>query len=148
VDVVELIDGSNKLVAVFGNWPSFHDAEVLWIKLDRHPVPGHIGPTFDAVIHAFEMTSEVNSQGCYVLRNHVLVHLRFRDVVGLQLDGFNFQNVLCGLDISKLTEPPEEGGEFEVVFGSSYGVQAAFQCDGVEVVAVTPCNEVGEAIPI
>ena len=146
MDVVELIGDSDKVVAVFGCWPSFHDAEVLWMKLDRRPVPGGIGPTLDTGIHAFEMTSELNPEGYYVLRNHVLVHMRFRDVVGLRLDGFNFQNVLCVLEISKLSKPSDEGSKFDVEFGSTYGVQATFQCGGIRVVAVTPCNASGETI--
>src|SRR5690349_8078454 len=91
---IGLIAGAHKLVEVFGYWPSFHDSEVLWVRLDRKPTGDGYGPTLEVLVHTFEMTSEVNSGGHYVLRNHVLVHLQFLDVVELHMDGFNHQNAL------------------------------------------------------
>src|SRR5262252_5018393 len=100
MDAVDRIPGADKLIAVFGYWPSFHDAEVHSMNLDRRPQADGYGPTLEAMIHAFEMNSEVGADGCYVLRHHVLVHFRFHDVVELQLEAFNCQNVLYGLHIS------------------------------------------------
>jgi hypothetical protein len=128
MDIIEQIAGSEKLLAVFGDWPSFHDAEVLWMKLDRQPHGEGNGPTVDVLIHVFEMTSEINPEGYYVLRHHTLVHLRFREVVELRLDGFNIQNSLSELQISDLRERQWERIWFDVLFASSYGVQATFQC--------------------
>jgi hypothetical protein len=142
----EDILGNEKLTAVFGYWPSFHDAEVLWLRLDRQGVGDGRGPTLEAVIHAFEITPEVGPDGYYVLRHHVLVHLRFHDVVELRLDGFNQQNALFGLSITDLTQREWEHVRFEVSFDSSFGVGAAFQCHEIEVVTVTACDKNGVAV--
>lgn len=136
--------GAEKLVSIFGYWPSFHDAEVVWMKLDRRPHAEGYGPTLEALVHTFEITSEVGSNGSYVLRHHVLIHLRFSDVVELRLEGFNFQNALMGLTFAGLRERQWEHIHFQVRFDSSHGVDASFQCHAVEVLSVTPCNSSGE----
>jgi hypothetical protein len=147
VEVVEGIAGAEQLVAVFGYLPSFHDAEVLWLRLDRRAHgDGCYGPTLEALVHAFEMTSEVGADGNYVLRHHVLVHLRFLDVVELQLDGFNYQNALMGLTLTDLRDRQMERVRWAAHFDSAFGVDASFQCYAVEVVSVVPCDKAGELI--
>ncbi|HJT75571.1 MAG TPA: Imm50 family immunity protein [Gemmataceae bacterium] len=146
MDVIERIGGAEKLVAVFGYWPSFHDAEVLWSHLDRQPHGEGYGPTLEALVHVFEITSEVGPDGCYVLRHHVLVHFRFLDVVELRLEGFNHQNALFGLGIADLRERQWEYIQFEVRFDSANGVDALFRCHAIEVVSVTPCSKAGKPI--
>jgi hypothetical protein len=147
MDVLDSIVSADTLVAAFGHWPSFHDAEVVWIRLDRRPCGAGDGPTLEALVHVFETTGEVGSDGCYVRRHHVLVHLRFRDVAGLRLEGFNQQNALFGLAISHLGERQGEHVQFDARFDPAYGVDGSFQCQAVEVVTVTPCSENGEPIP-
>jgi hypothetical protein len=145
VELVDRIPGAEQLLAVFGYWPSFHDAEVLWLRLDRRAhCEGCYGPTLEVLVHAFEMTSEVGADGCYVLRHHVLVLLRFRDVVELQLDGFNYQNALMGLTLTDLRDRQMEHVQWAVRFDSAFGVDASFQCYTVEVVSVVPCTKGGE----
>jgi hypothetical protein len=147
VESVDGITGAEQLVAVFGYWPSFHDAEVLWLRLDRcaHG-DGCYGPMLEVVVHAFEMTSEVGPDGHYVLRHHVLVHLRFLDVVELRLDGFNFQNALMGLTLTDLRDAQMERVRWAAHLDSAFGVNASFQCYAVEVVSVVPCSKAGEPI--
>jgi len=91
MQTVHRISGAEKLIAVFGHWPSFHDAEVIWLKLDRRSNGKEHGPTLEAQIHAWEMTNEVDEHGYYVLRHHVLVSLKFLDVEELRLNDFNHQ---------------------------------------------------------
>src|SRR5690606_5560362 len=55
----------------FGCWPSLHDAEVLSINFDRGV--GKAGPLITAVVHAFQMTPDVDSKGFYKLIKHCLI---------------------------------------------------------------------------
>jgi hypothetical protein len=142
-NVVGRIVGREKLLAIFGYWPSFHDAEVVWLNLDRGKNDERLGPTLETQVHAFETTKEVDEKGFYVLRHHVLVHFRFQDVVDLSLEGFNHQNALFGLEISDLTERQWEHIFFQVRFYSSHGMGPSFQCHAIEVVEVRPCDEKG-----
>jgi hypothetical protein len=145
VEDVDRIPGAEQLVAVFGYWPSFHDAEVLWLRLDRRAtIEGYFGPTLEALVHAFEMTNEVGADGSYVLRHHVLVHLRFSDVVELQLEEFNYQNAFMGLTLTDLRDRQMERVRWAVRFDSAFGVDATFQCYAVEVVGVALCDKSGE----
>ena len=144
MDPLQRIIGVEKLSDIFGGcWPMFHDAEVIWIRLDRGCISSGVGPTLEALIHAFEMTNEVGQDGYFVLRNHVHVRMRFQDVEELRLDGFNYQNVLFGLSISNLDKPNEQDSDLQVRFDSSFGVEATFQCRTVEVVSVDPCGKDG-----
>lgn len=142
------IEGAEKLVDIFGYWPSFHDAEVLWMRLDRRPLCDNCyGPILETLIHAFEITDKVGPDGSYVLRHHVLVHLRFHEVAGIKMDGFNHQNVLSGLSISDLRERQMERIQFEAEFDSLYGVSASLYCHRVEVASVTPCTKDATPLP-
>src|SRR5262249_23189702 len=146
MDKTQHIVGAEKLVAVFGYWPSFHDAEVLWVRLNRQPRDEGYGPTLESMIHAFEMTSEVDANGCYVLRHHVLFHFRFHDVVELELDGFNHQNAILGLKLVDLRDRQMERVQWEIEFDAAFGMGASFQCYKVEIVRVVPCSKSGEPI--
>jgi len=148
MDKFDRIEGAEKLTGVFGYWPSFHDSEVMWIRIDRRPVcDGSYGPVLEALIHTFEITNDVSPDGRSVLRHHVLVHFRFHDVDGVRLEDFNHQNVLYGLSISDIRERQMERIHFEVGFDSSFGVSGSFQCHRVEVMQVTPCTKDAATFP-
>jgi hypothetical protein len=135
MDSFDRIEGAEKLIGVFGYWHSFHDAEVLWMRLDRRPTcDGCYGPSLETLIHASD------------LRNHALVHFRFHDVKGITLDGFNQQNMLHGLSISDIRGHQLERIRFEVGFCSWFGVNASLQCYHVEIVDVIPCTQ--DAAPL
>jgi hypothetical protein len=140
---MEEIVGADQLIAVFGYWPSFHDAEVLWIRLERSTHAENYGPTFEALVHAFEITSEIDPAGYFVLRHHTLVHLRFENVVNLLLEGFNDQNALMGLGIKDIRQRQMERIWWEVTFDPAWGVAASFQCNSIEVLSVIPCDKDG-----
>jgi hypothetical protein len=143
MEIQDRIVGAEKLTAVFGYWPSFHDAEVVWIHLDRGGQFGAAGPTFEVLVHTFEITSNADASGILALRHHVLVHLRFRAVEDLKLEEFNHQNALFGLDIAEVPVAQSNGNRFQVRFDPAYGIWASFQCRDVECVQVTPCDEDG-----
>lgn len=61
------------VLRAFGNWPSFHDAGLREV---RRTDDGGLTLT----LHAFEMTSEVDAKGYFVLTRHHRIRLRFEDV--------------------------------------------------------------------
>src|SRR5438067_12714001 len=66
------LDKHQALLDFFGYWPSFRDANVLSYV---GPAPGR--STVDLTLHTWEMTSEVDAKGYFVLRKHVLVAFHF-----------------------------------------------------------------------
>lgn len=119
----------------FGGWPSLHDAEVLSINFDRGE--GEAGPLITAVIHAFEMTSDVNSKGFYKLIKHCLIKFRFERVEENSLKWFNHQNVIEDIFLN-----PAKGASGQdligVEFSSIYGVQLDFKCQSAKVLSIEP----------
>ena len=126
---------ASTLESVFGRWPSFHDAEVLRLSLDRS---GEEGPTLDVVIHVFERTTAIDAKGFYVLKNHTEATFRFTDVVLSRLQWFNRQNVLSSLEVEELDPTVNEGRRFRLEMPSSYGMEAQFECRRAIVLNVQP----------
>jgi hypothetical protein len=139
--IESLVKGSEKLLAIFGRWPSFHDAEVMEIRLSRNPKgPGgkrDRRAELIARIHVWESTSELDSRGYYVLKNHTMVTVGFSDVQELKLEGFNHQNVIFGLTIQPVETANSNDSKFHVEFDPSFGVDAIFDCATVEILDAT-----------
>ncbi len=135
------IENEEVLIGRFGRWPSFHDAEVIRARFERE---GSDAPFMESDIHVFEMTSEVDSSGHYVLKNHTLVTLRFCNVGLEEFKWWNNQNVLSGLYIGPVEEKGSHDREdwtIEVVFGSSYGCEAKLVCTAIKVIEAKDFTE-------
>ncbi|QIN78034.1 hypothetical protein GBA65_05335 [Rubrobacter marinus] len=130
------IKNAQALTGPFGRWPSFHDAEVVSVLLDRR---GDEGPTLTAEILVFG-TGQTDERGSRAKGTEVLATLRFSSVELHDLVEFNRQNVLFSLELSEL-EPKGGGRRYRVDMNPSYGCGASFECRAVEVVSVDPPDE-------
>lgn len=124
------IEGVEKVKAIYGDWPSFHDAEVWGLSFERVP----LGFSVVAVIHVFQSTSDVDAKGYCVLKDHSRVRIRFDCCSDVSLDGFNQQNVLFGLDISEPENAPLDC-RFQVRLDTSYGLSGTLRCRNIVVEA-------------
>ena len=111
------IPGAEEVVAWFGYWPTFHDAEVVSINLDRKS-------GCRLVINAFRMTSALDEEGKYVCAKHAIVTFVLEGfpmdengIVNNRIDSFNQQNVLSSLWINRIPEG------YEMVLEGCYGVE-------------------------
>lgn len=138
---INQIVGSTGLIERFGAWPTFHDAEVLRVGLDRS---GANGPTAEMLIHTWMMTDEVDDRGCYVLEKHTLVRLVFQGIQVCELSEFNHQNVLFGLGIER--ESIDGEVMFRVTLDPSFGLAGSIVCRGLVVADVRPCDATGQAL--
>ena len=129
------IAGAEQLVAIFGYWPTFHDAEVVRFCLARSADFAD-GPLVEADVHVFEITDQVTPNGLLALRHHSLVTFRFTGVDSLQVSEFNNQNALWSLDIEDIRARQLELLAYEVSFSPSFGMNATFLCRTAEVLAV------------
>ena len=99
VDLLLEVPGGPLLLQWFGGRvPSFHDAEVVTLTLDRE------GSGCSIRIHTFEMTPDIDAKGFFVLKNHLVVCFRLSEVVNLELGEFNHQNVIDGLSLSRTAD--------------------------------------------
>ena len=137
-----IIDGSKKLTDIFGYWPSFHDAEVLELTLWRGDVEPdasrYIFPVLNVSLHLWELLTNPDP---LVTRHHTLAKLRFYDVNEFRMEGFNHQNAILGLSITREQRAEGPSPIFAVHFDPAHGMGATFTCGRVEVVDATPCSE-------
>ena len=102
----------------FGFWPSFHDAEVVRLHLNRRGFS-------KLAVHTWEMTKNLDSKGCYELVKHVVVEFILEDVSDLSLESFSGQNVIFGLAIDKI----ETG--FRLTLDPCYGLSGSIVAQSV-----------------
>ena len=127
------IQNGEALVAIFGCWPSFHDAELLAVRLESDK--SHYG-ALEADVHVFEMTREVDERGCFVLKNHSLVRFRFRGLADVELDDFKSSNVLSSLEIDDIEVIDNQRCPYSVVFDAILGCELSFKCQEIAVLSV------------
>jgi hypothetical protein len=137
MEVQDKIKNAHLLTSIFGYFPSFHDAMVFRMTLDRGD-RGDFDPSLEALIHVFEGTREINESGHYRLKNHVLVLFRFSKIVDLKLADFNQQNALQHLEITNLSDRDRDKVKFKIVFDGIFGVTASFHCHSVSIESVEP----------
>jgi hypothetical protein len=106
VAVETFIKGSEKLLEIFGYWPSFHDAEIINLHLWRGNVDSEKNlyqfPVLTLDVHHWELTNQVDAKGYFVLQHHTRTTLTFSDVQTVQLNDFNHQNAILDLSIKRL----------------------------------------------
>lgn len=104
--------GEGKVTALFGEWPSFHDAEVISATCES--TDGHVSVTI-------------------VLRATLAdVTIRFHDCDDVRLDDFGRQNVLFSLEVAATEDL------VMITFDSSIGLEGGLRCRQVEAVEVRP----------
>jgi hypothetical protein len=153
------IENSQAITEIFGHWPTFHDAWIHELKLsiaDGEPwVPGSVAPVLELRVHVFEMTKDVDEDGYFVLTKHTLTNLQFRNVEGLQLTNFSYQNAILELILG--IEPmtyrhgggPAEGpppNVLTVKIEPSCGLSGEFKCQSAAVISAEPCDEYGHLL--
>jgi hypothetical protein len=119
------IEGAQIVLNWFGYWPSFHDAEVVSILLDR-------SGKSKVRVHAFEMTSEVDANGYFVSTKHAIITFELEGFVSdetgsTHLNWFNHQNVLSGASVRQVV------GGYELVLDGIYGVDGSLYCEKLNV---------------
>jgi hypothetical protein len=104
------VPGAAEIVNWFGHWPTFHDAEILSIELNR-------SGTSTLKVHTFATSKELDARGYFITNKHAVVSFLLDGICALQLDGFNHQNVIFDLGINK----HDDG--YELVLGGCNGVE-------------------------
>jgi hypothetical protein len=128
------ITNYQSVVNFLGGWPSFDDFEVVSILLERGEPDGSIEHSLTILFSAFRGDVPPGSPG----RGNCLITLRFTGFENLKLEGFNHQNAINGLVVSSKWSGCLKREVFDVRVIRGFGVGAAFECDAIEVVSVTP----------
>ncbi len=129
------IQNEHLLTDIFGSFPSFHDAEVLSLVLDKGEGRGN---WLETLIHVFRITKEVDDENRLVTKDHVVVKFRFSSILNLRIDEFFQQNVLWNLEIKQTSDREKAHVKFKVVFNASVGMSAEFHCEAISIESVEP----------
>jgi len=114
------IPGAQELAEWFGSWPSFHDAEVLSVELNR------TGPS-KVSVHTWAITDKIDSRGFYVCERNCIVTFWIEDLSAVQLAHFNNQNALSDLDFYK------KDGDFVLYFAPAHGLDGEIHAKSVRI---------------
>jgi hypothetical protein len=114
------LEGGIALCAWFESVPSFHDATLRELEL-RQGAPSRL------VAHAFQMTSEVDAHGYFVLTKHVDVTFSIFELIEVQLFDFTEAGIIFALSIE--IDPDGTTLSFE----SGYGVHGRIKAKRIVV---------------
>jgi Immunity protein 50 len=127
------IPGGAELLSWFGQVPSFHDAEIMSLELNRR------GPSY-LKIHGWIMNEKTDEEGHLVPKKHSVVTFELDQIIDLRLEGFSSQNVIYGLSIRHADPDPERApnysetgrpDDFEVTLEPCYGMDGLIRCRSI-----------------
>jgi immunity protein 50 of polymorphic toxin system len=86
--------GADAVVAWFGRWPSFHDAEILSLHINR-------GGLSVLRIYTWNPSTKVDRRGHFVKQREAILAFEFAGIKNLRLEGehADTQNVIRGFTI-------------------------------------------------
>jgi hypothetical protein len=121
--IYEKIPGGPELLAWFGGEPSFHDAEIISLSLNRTGISV-------LEVCGWLTTGAVDADGYLVLEKHAVVTFSVEGIIDLRLDGFSRQNVIYGLVLRRAKDrgranyyaAPAEPEDIEIELLPCYGL--------------------------
>lgn len=125
------IRNSEKLTAIFGRWPSFHDGWLRQVTFE----PSH-DCVMDFEIH--EMTNQVDAKGFYVLTKHTRTTIRFGECESLQIESGFAGCIIFELKLNPTQLEIRKKPGWAVELGSSTDFKLNLKCATVEVVEAVP----------
>lgn len=112
-DIAATLDGSQAVIQWFGAWPSFHDAEIIYLRLAR------AGPS------ALRLYP-------YYPEKPAMVDFILEEVTDLELADFSSQNVISSLGAETVVDQTEEKA-IRLTFGPCYGLAGRIDAKHVRV---------------
>ena len=83
-DLHRMVEGHEAVIGWFGEWPSFHDAEVLSLRLNR-------SATSSLEVLTWRTRSETNDAGHYVRDKFAVITFSLESISSLELTEFNIK---------------------------------------------------------
>jgi hypothetical protein len=114
------IDGAQSLYDWFGYWPSFHDAEILYLHLNRTGLS-------QMAVHTWHMSNRTDAESFYILEKHVVVDFALQSISDLELVQFSHQNVLSNLSVEKKND------RFALILWPCYGLAGRIEVSKISI---------------
>ena len=130
MNIENYINNYDLVLKTMGRWPNFHDSVVMKIERDEN--------SCSVDIHVFDMTSQVDKDGYYILRNHHRIVILMTGVIENSLYDEDQKDILFGLEIEKNDD------KFTIIFDSVMDLGGVVKFQGIKVVQVFPCDKDGK----
>lgn len=127
-DLHRMVEGHEAVIGWFGEWPSFHDAEVLSLRLNR-------SATSSLEVLTWRTRSETNDAGHYVRDKFAVITFSLESISSLELTEFNHQNVIGELTLEKVE------GKIRLHLYPCYGLNGYLEAHSVRV-EIRPTEEI------
>lgn len=136
-DARSLVENAAPVVALYGRWPTFHDADLLRLTLDL-VTSSRDGARCEVTLLAFRMTDQVDARGQYVLTDYALVTLGFENVYVACLPEFEIAGLyqIFGLTIEAADGALSSGRKLRVAIGPVAGAEGVLYCDRASVLSL------------
>lgn len=131
----DYITNHGAVIAFYGRWPSFHDAQVPAYKK-----PTADDPSLSLTLHTWRMTEQVDPKGYFVLKDHSLVSFGFDGIFDADMDSFQPGNILFGMSFLRF----DDSASFRVELDSVMDMSGAFSASSGRVVSIIPCDPNGK----
>lgn len=135
------IQGTEKVIAAFGSWPCFHDAEVISFSAERELPVRKGGTVARLAVHVREYETVGEGTVDYDIKEtkSVLIRFLFRGACDFEISDFNLQNVIDAIDVS-LAEA-NDSADLKVTLEPIWGFGGSLRCESIEI-------EAAEILPI
>ena len=138
-EIYRRVTGFERVTGFFGYWPSFHDAEIVSLLLERTGRPEHYeGPVVTMKLATREWRHDP-ATGRTVTHRNAVVEFRFTSAEGFHLAGFDYQNAIDSLELRPAGDE-RFPGRLRVSFRPGTGVAGSFSAEA-GVTDVAPLSE-------
>lgn len=120
MNVFDQLPGGAELCNWYGGVPSFHDAEIIELRLHRTE-PSSLR------IRTWKMTGNVDDEGMFVIEKRMVVAFILEEITDLELSGFNQQNVIDGLFVS------QNSAGFQLVLEHIWGLSGSITAQRIKI---------------
>jgi len=127
---------SESVVAAFGCWPTFCEAEVISFSVER-ALPYRNGSSLARMaihVREYKTVGEGSVDFAHVLTKSILVRFAFDGISEVEFSEFNHQNVIQDLLVSQDKEVKD--GRLLVEVESIWGFGGGFRCSAARVESV------------
>ena len=134
------IEDSHKLVDLIGEWPSFEDAELIELRLERADgapwKPGSTAPTLTIKVRLAET-------------GYCLAEIRFHNARYSEFANFSYQNSIQEIVFEQVPERVDERGSckpagYSAEIIAHCGLRGRFEFQSGIVLSVAPCDRDGQ----
>lgn len=125
-----MIKNSSDIANIYGDWPSFHDAEIISLILKRCTASKTANATLE--LNYYEVTTENEGTAEFevVKTKNSIIKFLFDGLIESSIEDFNHQNV-----IDEMTFSEAEGVTHVEIIGT-FGAEIQISCKSVEVLSV------------